>query len=516
MTQSVTGAISMSRYVDITSAVGGNADLPTRQLIGRLMTDNPLVPPQTYIEFQNAAAVGDYFGFSSNEYNRAEFYFSWISKNGTSPQNISFGRWVDTAQAGVIYGIQGTYTLATFTAVTSGHLNLTIGATTFELTGINLSSAGNLAAVATDIQTAIQAHSAGGTDWTGATVTYNASAPAGAQFNLVGGVAGVEAIAVRAATGGTDLAPLLGWTGVGVIIGQGSAVETITQTLTTTASLSNNFGSFLFMPSLSTLQITQAAVWSNGQNVLYNYMVPVTASNASAVSVAIAPYAGCTMTLAPVSGEYPEMIPMTVLAATDFSAVNGVQGYMFQLNFPCTPSITNDTIANQYDALKVNYYGQTMNAGQFIQFYQRGIMTGGTTSPTDINTYSNEQWLKASMSATLMNLLLAVSEVPANTAGQAQLLAIIQSVIQTAITNGTISVLGPNVPLSAIQKQYITQQTGDPTAWQQVQTIGYWVDCVIEPYVNATTGLTEWKAVYTLIYTKNNQIRFVSGTDILI
>ena len=171
----VPGAISSSRYVNIVSGVGANSVIPARQLIGRLFTDNALLPPQSYKQFSSAAEVGAYFGLSSNEYLRALFYFTWVSKNITQANLISFARWVDEAVAGVIYGIQAAYVLSTFTAVTSGSLNLTIGGTTFQLTGINLSAASSLSVVASDIQTAIQAHTAGGTDWTSATVQYVAS-----------------------------------------------------------------------------------------------------------------------------------------------------------------------------------------------------------------------------------------------------------------------------------------------------------------------------------------------------
>ena len=60
-----------------------------------------------------------------------------------------------------------------------------------------------------------------------------------------------------------------------------------------------------------------------------------------------------------------------------------------------------------------------------------------------------------------------------------------------------------------------TNITGDELAWHQVQSIGYWVDCVIESYVT-TDGRTEWKASYTLLYAKDDAIRSVDGSHILI
>lgn len=500
-------AISFTRYVDIVSGVGAAASVSQRELIGRFFTSNPLLPPDSFIEFENIEEVGTYFGTSSDEYLRAQFYFGWISKEITTPQKISFARWVDADQAAVIYGRSATYTLSTFTSVTTGSLLLTIGATAAHtLTGINLSSAGSLTAVAGLVEDAIQAYTAGGADWTAATVTYDATRK---SFNFLGGDAGVEVLVIGTPGAGTNLAPLLGWT-TGAIVGQGAATETVTTALTNSATASNNFGSFLFMPTLTTDEVTEAATWNNTQNVLYQFMVPVSASNAAAISAAIIDLAGCAMTLSPLSSEYPEQVPMMILAATDYDNRNSVQNYMFQI-FALTASVSNDTDANTYDALRVNYYGVTQTAGQYIKFYQRGLLSGLPVSPIDQNTYANEQWLKDALGAAIMTLLLALSKVSANQNGRAQILAVMQDVINLAIFNGSISV---GKPFTITQKLYITNATGDADAWHQVQNQGYWVDCVIETFTE--DSVVRYKAVYTLIYSKDDIIRKVEGRDILI
>lgn len=500
-------AISFTRYVDITSGVGAGAAVRERELIGRLFTDNNLLPTASFIEFESADEVGTYFNTTSEEYLRAVFYFGWISKNITSPQKISYARWVDTAVGSMIFGHPATYVLSTFTAITTGALNLTVGGHTHTLTAIDLSSAASLAAVAADMQTAIRAYSAGGAAWTAATVTYDATRK---SFNFVSGTTGTDVISVAVAGSGTDLAGPLGWL-TGAILSNGSGVESITDTLTASAAASNNFGSFLFTPTLTTDQITEAATWNNGQNNLFQYMVPGTSSTAAAISAAIFNLAGNAMTLAPLSTEYPEQAPMMMLAATDYTKRKSVQNYMYQI-FALTPSVTNDADADTYDALRFNYYGQTQTAGQFIQFYQRGTLTGLPVNPVDQNVYANEQWLKDAIGSQILTLLLALSQVPANSYGRSQLLSTIQSVIDQAIFNGTISV---GKPLSNAQKLYVTNATGSDTAWQQVQTIGYWLDCVIESFVTEDNRV-EWKAVYTLIYSKDDVIRKVEGSDVLI
>lgn len=498
-------SISLKRYVDITSGIGAGAGVATRELGARLFTINPLVPTDSFVDFESAADVATYFGSTSEEYKRALFYFGWISKVITTPQKISFARWVDTAVGSTIYGKVATYAVGSFTGITTGDITLTLGGFTHHLTGISFSGDTTLADVAADVQTAIQAYSAGGTAWTGATVVYNSTRK---SFDLVSGATGDDVIAVTAGSV-TDIASLLGWL-TGAILSNGSGVQSITDVLTQSADDSNNFGSFTFIPTLTLDQVTEAAEWNNALNIMFLYSVAVSAANASAWSAALVDIGGVTLTLSPLATEYPEEVPMMILAATDYTRRNSVANYMYQ-QFDLTPSVSTNADADTYDDLRVNYYGQTQTAGQQISFYQRGLMFGLPVDPADQNVYANEIWFKDAASAAIMTILLALNKIPANSQGRAQILSVLQGVINQALFNGTISI---GKPLTSAQKLYITNITGDDLAWQQVYNTGYWVDVQIVPYVESS--VTKYKAVYTLIYSKDDIIRKVEGSDILI
>lgn len=648
-------SIALSRYVDITSGVGAGSDVSTRSLIGRYFTDNPLVPTGTFLEFTSADDVGTYFGTTSQEYLRAVFYFGWISKKITRPKKISFARWSDTATAPQIFGAPGAQSITTWNAITTGGFTLNMGGITHQISGLNFSSDANLAAVASRIQSAVNAESfpvqftgsiaishpasftgvittstgidtltvsgitgtiaigqvlngagvSGGTTitsfgtgtggngtyilsssgqtvsseamtsgaafntltatntngifaigqlitgtgvtgsptitafgtgtggngtyilssnsltvssesmtagvastlWSAATVTFDAIRSA---FNLNGGATGVANISVVAGTGGTDIANQLGWLSTSTVLSAGSIQQSVTDVLIQSSGASNNFGSFAFMPALTNTQIVQAAEWNNDQNIVFMYSVPTAASNASALSGLLGDIGGVTITLSPLAAEYPEMAPMMILAATDYTTIDAVENYEFQI-FNLTPSVLTDADANLYDGLSINYYGQTQTAGQLLQFYQQGVMQGLPVDPLDQNVYANEIWLKDAAGAALMTLLLALAQVPANNKGRSQILAVLQSVIDQALRNGTISV---GKTLSTIQQLFITEQTGDPKAWYQVQNTGYWVDVVIVPFEDH--GTTKYKAVYTLIYSKDDIIRLIEGSDVLI
>ena len=212
--------------------------------------------------------------------------------------------------------------------------------------------------------------------------------------------------------------------------------------------------------------------------------------------------------------EFPEQLPMMIEAATNYAGLNSVQNYMFQIDNTgsLTPSVTSDAIAAELDAVFVNYYGSTQTAGTILSFYQRGAMMGQNipSNIPDITSYVNEIWFKDAAGAAIMSLLLALNQIPANNTGEAQILGALQGVINQAVNNGTVSV---GKTLTNAQITYITSASGDPKAWYQVQNLGYWIDCIIQPN-NARPG--EFEAVYTLIYSKDDTIRYVSGTQTLI
>jgi hypothetical protein len=185
---------------------------------------------------------------------------------------------------------------------------------------------------------------------------------------------------------------------------------------------------------------------------------------------------------------------------------------MFQNFDPyLTPLVTSDATSESYDALSLNYYGQTQTAGTQFNFYQRGLMQGGSSDASDQNTYVNEIWLKDALGAALLQLLLSLNQLPANNQGQALALLTIQGVINQALENGTISV---GKTLSLAQQTFIFSISNDPNAASQVQNGGYWVDCVIQQIPNVSP--IQFEAAYTLIYSKDDVIRLVTGSDILI
>ena len=415
------------------------------------------------------------------------------------------------AQAPQIFGNIQSQAPSDYTGITEGSFTLTIGTFSHTFSGLDFSADTTLAEVATTLQTAVQAVTAGGTMWTSATVIYNATV---GNFQFLGGDEIDSPISVQEGISGQPIGNLLGWvSGPTLQWISGLASPTPVDAVINSAQASNNFGSFLFVESLLTSDIISIAQWNATQNVSFIYCVPaLNQSLAVAYNQALIGFGGTQITLAPLSTEYPEQFPMMILAATDYDASNSVQNYMFQQS-ALTPSVSDDTTASYYDTLLVNYYGATQTAGTLLAFYQRGVMMGPSSLPRFLNVFANEIWFRDAMQSSLMNLLLTQNRIPANSAGQSQSLAVIQSVIDEATNNGTISA---NKTLTPTQIAFITSTTGDSNAWYQVQTIGYWVNCQILSYINPNNGLTEYELNYTVIYSKDDVINLITGQQILI
>ena len=502
-------AINFRKYVNITSGIGGRDIASTRDYIARLYTTNPKCPAGGILELDYAEDVAAFFGAGSEEYDRAIFYFSWISKTQTRAKKISFVLWPVADIAAHLRGIESLDIIEAFTAVTDGSFTLTLDGTVYEITGCDFSGAISYANIATALQTKFRAASTKQI-LAQSTVVYDATAGA---FIFTAGEAKNAAIKpLKPAATGTYIGALLGLDASRkAIASQGVTEQGVTDTLNDSIDISNNFGSFTFIGRPMTMpEIVEAAKIAHNSNMQFMLCLGVTAEQAEDYYEALKGYSGVALTLLPEEApeEYHEMMPMILLAATDYRAVNGTLNYMFHQFTTLNPTVTTTPVSNQYDALHVNYYGRTQQAGQKIDFYQRGILCGEVQ---DMNIFANEMWMKDQAAVSLFNLLMALPKISANKKGRAQIIGCLQSVIEMALYNGTISV---GKVLNYTQRAYIKELTNDDKAWSQIENVGWWLNVWFEQ--QTINQLIEWVARYRLVYAKDDIIRKVDGQHTLI
>lgn len=507
-------SIPQKKYIDITSAIAETAEAKYKELILRVFTTNPLFAAGTVYEFTQSDYVADFAGALSAEAKIAAQYFAWISKKATQAKKISFMRYSFNALAPYLYTVKTLPTIAALKEITNGSMVVNLGDTAYTISGVDLSSVTSYADVASAIQTAIRANTAGGILYTSAVFEYVSEQN---RFKLTGGETG--AININYATAsdsGTDLSSLLGLDVASApILSKGQTAKTITDILNQSANISTNFLTFGFVSaSDAALNLDEIGTFVDEQNNQYRFCFDLGASN-YAEKIAVAnQHKGMTAHYNVnygISGIVPAWLMSAILpATTDYEKANAVKNYMFQEfpNQPVSVGLDNDgTLYQTLDNLNINYNGQTQKSGQKIAFYQNGFNADGTDSAV----FDNEAWLKDYISTNVLNAFLGLDFISADVDGKAVIAAILDGAAEMALTN---HVFANGKELTNADKAYITQLFDDDTAWQDVENNSY--KYLIDIVPQNTGSATIYVAEYTLVYCKNDSIRKVTGRNILI
>ncbi|WP_027815223.1 DUF3383 domain-containing protein [Paraburkholderia bannensis] len=124
---------------------------------GIILTNSARVPMGSVPTFSSQAAVGNYFGESSLQYQLAGVYFGGFDNSNVKPGQLGFMQYAQSAVAGYLRGGSlASMTLAQLQAL-SGSLSVSIDGFARAAASINLSSASSFSAAAAAIQTALNA-----------------------------------------------------------------------------------------------------------------------------------------------------------------------------------------------------------------------------------------------------------------------------------------------------------------------------------------------------------------------
>lgn len=500
-------AIKQTKYVVITSGVIGASAVAQRSLTGLRMTTDGRVPVGALVQFIDAGAVLDYFGSTSPEYAYAVKYFGYVSPAPISKANsLLFGAYAPTGRVPTIYGARNETSLTALQAITAGTLNIQLGATPLNLSGINLSAAASLAAVATAVQTAIRT---GTGQYASATVTYDALT---GSFNITGSTIEVAPAVVTTSASPNDLGTKLFLAAVGSTASPGVTAQSMLDAFRAVENVSDSFGSVSFATQATLDEVTALALYIQSENVKYQFYVTVNQTTAPTWYAALQTISSTGLILNKSANQYLEALPAAIMAATDYQRRNATVNYMYRQG-SFFNEVTTTSESDGYDIIRTNYYGVTAIAGQDIGFFQRGFLMGTATSPLDMNVHANEQWLKSFLTSSLLNLKLTTNKIHANLEGAGMIRAQIMEGVDLAKFNGTISI---DKTLTQTQKTAIFQLTGDPDAWHDVQSGGFWLDVVIVLNTQEPSQVESWTAKYTLAYAKNDVVRKIEGSNNLI
>lgn len=491
-------AIPASELVQVTPRVlsGSGTDLVMNGLV---LTTSELMPTNTVREFADTAAVGEYFGYDSNEYYAASAYFNGYDNSTMKPSNYLFYRHPADAIAPFLRSaeVDSPATLLTqIKAISSGSITVTIAGTTLTATEIDLSQVTSLSEAAQQVQTAINNLD---TDpaFLNATVTYSSSLK---SFILTAGSSGAE-IGLSYCSG--TIAETLGLDENAEVLSEGADEQTYTETLDTIIDGTQNFVTIITAEELTDGDdVTAIASWVNTQynaGSQYLYVHHTTDDNlkeqdalsddidtteakvdeAVVDSTTLGGNSGIIAVNLLYNNEYTGVTSIYgnvkyaafiqgAAASIDWEATNGTITFAFKAQDGLSALITKKSEATQLTENKVNFIGEYASRNDDFTFLQNGQMYGDWAW---IDTYLNSTWLNNALQVQILAGFEAAGRVPYTERGYAQIRAWCNDVISKAINNGVIE---QGVNLSQTQINELTIEAGEDISTEMYSN-GYYL-----------------------------------------
>lgn len=433
---------------------------------GLILSENDYIPVGKVYNFTSAKIVGQFFGYSSNEYNMATTYFNSYANSFIKPKNLYMYKHVKAPAKAWIRGGAIKLTLAQLKAL-KGVMDIDLNGTTKQLT-LDFSAATSPSEVAALIQTAVRA--ADTTDeFTKATVVYNSSFDA---FTITSGKAGAgTTIGYCLGVIANDLKLTLA---LGAEISQGADAQTPTEVMESVILVTDNFVTFTNTEQPNDLEAEEFATWASNQGVRYLYVVhsidPQLEIDGNTTNIGSILTAGKYGATTGVFGNntYAAFI-MGAIAGIDFNRASGVVTLAFKNGIGLADTVTDSVVAKAIRDKNFNYYGRYAENNLNFSFFYPGTMFGDYLF---IDPYVNAIWLNANIQRVLMQLLAAMSRVPYNDKGYAQIEAVVTDVLETA---KSVGVIDSGVTLSAGQQQQVISEVGSSDIVDILQNIGYYL-----------------------------------------
>lgn len=472
------------------SATVSSAAFTTEKKHMLLAMVNDLIPTSVpYLEFSGSSAMSDfgaYFGQNVPEYAQVQKYFGFLSKGGNAPEKVVVARWFKEAAAPFIKGGSDINSVAGFAAVSDGSFGVNLNGVEYQLTGLDFSGKTSYSDIAEVIQTAIQANSAGGEAFTGATVSYNTVTKG---FIITSGATGSEATigAISEGTGGTDISGFLGMGNA--VLSQGANAETFAQFCDRVYQANSAGYSITTLEALEEDDVVPAVQWlqssAGGQTyntvvrLVFNFTDKATALAVSSTLSALS-YTGYVICYDPY-GEYVNILDCAICASIDYQVANGAINFNFQPAVGYTAitglgtvvdyqqGLTNSSLMNELNNACISTVYSVGFGTQEQVFYGYGLMNGAFGSE-DVQV--NESALEQALQVSIINALAALNKIKAQGNDAAALIgSLLGTPLEQFKDNGSIA---RNGVLSNTDRISIAQATGNADAADAVANNGYY------------------------------------------
>ena len=423
-------ALSVSRLVSVQTifspVAAGRRGFGTLLILG----DSAVIGSAERVRmYTTLEAVASDFGVTAPEYYGAALYFGQSPR----PAQLMIGRWfASAAPAQLVGGVvpASEQTLADWTAITSGELDITIDGTDVNLTALDFSAVTNLNGVATVIGTALTAVVAGATcEWTGSEFVIN-----GAANGSTG------SITYATDTAGSNLATQMHLTAsTAAAVNEGADAESPAAAAAAFADMSGAWYGLTFCAAATITDAEHLAVaaFVEGAGKARRYGVTVQSTQA------INPLSDTDLGALLKAGRYRRT---TWLYSTHNPyAICSFFGRAFAVNF----SGNRTTITMMYKQMPGVIYEQLTETqaqtledknGNVFVLYDNDtaiVQYGVNADGTYFDEVHGADWLADAVQVAIYNLLYqSQTKIPQTDEGTAQLINAAQRVLDQAVQNG--------------------------------------------------------------------------------
>ncbi|MDG6319028.1 DUF3383 domain-containing protein [Glaesserella parasuis] len=459
-------SIPASQIVNVNPSVLSSGGSPL-SMNAVFLSENANLPTGRAVSFATADSVGEYFGFTSAEYQAAAVYFKGFDGSTIKPGTLIFFAYNKAAEGAFLLGASVKSLSLNELKKINGTLSVIIDGSEKKADSLNLSGAKSFSNAAELIGTALGS----------VTVTFDSQLQA---FKVASSTTGTTST-IAFATGAT--ADALGLSeNAGATLSQGSNTTTPTETMQAVIGSTLNWATFTTITEPTLEEKLEFAKWSNNQNQRFLYVgwgKEATATQTGdttsfGAKLKESEYSGAT---AVYGGLDKAAFLCGTVASIDFTEKQGRITLKFKGQSGLTADVTDATIAKNLEDNGYNYYGAWATANDRFLFLSPGQISGEWKW---IDAYINQIRLNSQLQLAIITLLTSAKSVPYNDIGIALQRAACNDPINEALNFGSIQV---GVSLSEQQKAIINNYTGVDAA-SQVEAQGYYL------YIGKATAQT--------------------------
>lgn len=441
--------LSVQRVINVSVTLAPKAAATRNFGSNLLLGSSPVIDTNERLrQYTDLTSVGNDFSATDPEYLAAKLYF----QQNPQPSLLYIGRWAQSATSGSLHGGVLSTTeqdITNFNTIATGSLDMDIDGAAQSLTGIDLTSATDMNAVASAVQTAFAG---------AATVIWNANYQRFEVTSTTTGATSTVGYSTAAATG-TDLGPLMLLTSANASMPvAGIAAESLNSAVDTLINMSNDwYGLQVAATGVqdSDLETVAGTIEATSPSRIFGITTQdsqVLDPTNSTDICSVLQGKGYSRTFTQYSSSSP--YAATSAFARAFTVNFLGQNTTLTLKFKQEPGVTAETLnASQVAALEAKNCNVFVNYDNDTAILEQGVMADGTF----FDEQHDVDWLENFVQTNLYNFFYqSPTKIPQTDGGVNLLLTNIEKSCDQAVRNG---MLAPGVWTSSLE--FGALKTGD-------------------------------------------------------